>query len=290
MMTSPWKPWYCYRPSQIVRRIGRGMSRRPTGPVTTRLPWGCLIEVDPGETIGRAIWMTGVYDLAVTEMLFRLTKPGSLAVDAGANIGYMAGVMAVRAGREGRVVAFEPHPVVAEQLRANAKLAGSLAGSALIEVRQTALSSSVGTARLHLPETQAENNGLAFLGPGEGGVEVPTETLDAVVGDRRVGVMKLDVEGHEAAVLDGSHELLSTGRITHLVFEEHRGINSEVCRILIRHGYHLFQIGWRLRGPEIQPADRPAICRAYEAPSFLATVEPDAVRVAVRTRGWEVYR
>ena len=96
------KPWYFHRPGQLLRRLWSGLVGLPSAPVVVLLPWGVELEVDPRETIGRAIWTTGIYDLAVSETLFRLTRSGDLVVDAGANIGYMSGLLAVRAGVTGR--------------------------------------------------------------------------------------------------------------------------------------------------------------------------------------------
>src|ERR1700682_4087610 len=95
------KPEYVYRPKQFYLRVVRGF-RRETRCVDLRLPWGTSIYVHPEHHIGRAIWHLGLYDLAVTEALWRLVDSGELAVDIGANIGYMTGVMAVRAGASGR--------------------------------------------------------------------------------------------------------------------------------------------------------------------------------------------
>jgi FkbM family methyltransferase len=89
----------------------------------------------------------GVYDLPVTETLWRLTELGDLGVDAGANIGYTASVLAVRAGPAGLVVAFEPHPVLRAELAANiARWAGCAAVP--VDVRGCALSAAPGTLAL----------------------------------------------------------------------------------------------------------------------------------------------
>src|SRR4051794_35687867 len=107
------KPHFVFRPQQFPRRL----STRDPG--EARLPWGLRIGFDPGEMHGSAILRTGLLDLAVSEALFRLTEPGARTVDAGANIGHMTSILALRAGRSGSVVAFEPHPATARMLRRN---------------------------------------------------------------------------------------------------------------------------------------------------------------------------
>ena len=70
---NPFKPWFVYRPGQLVRRAGRAVFP-PRNPVqVVPLPWGCSLEIDTRETIGRAVWTAGVYDLAVVEAV---TTPG----------------------------------------------------------------------------------------------------------------------------------------------------------------------------------------------------------------------
>src|SRR5580704_10103514 len=74
------KPEYVFRPRQLLRRFGP----RPKGPddiAEVLLPWGLPFRIRPQEVLGRAIWNTGVYDLAVSEALWRLTDPGETVVD-----------------------------------------------------------------------------------------------------------------------------------------------------------------------------------------------------------------
>ena len=112
------KPEYVFRPSQIIRRLQREFQiARESEEVV--LPWGLPIRVFPNETIGSCIWRTGVHDLVASEALWRLLDPGETAVDIGANIGYMTGLMARRAGPRGRVIALEPHPDIFAELQRN---------------------------------------------------------------------------------------------------------------------------------------------------------------------------
>jgi FkbM family methyltransferase len=284
------KPWYFHRPGQLLRRLWGGLRGLPTASVVVPLPWGVGLEVDPREAIGRAIWTTGVYDLAVSETLFRLTRPGDLAIDAGANIGFMTGLMAVRAGPGGRVIAFEPQPVLAGQLRGNVARIAQRPGAAEVEVRQTGLSDVAGTARLIPPTDASANHGLAHIGTGEGGWEIVTERLDDVIGDATVGVLKVDVEGHESAVLAGAAGLLGRRAIRHVVFEDHAGAGSDVQKTLTAFGYRVFSLGWRLRGPVLGDPAGPPVCQPYEAPSYLATADPAEVDRVMGRPGWDALR
>jgi FkbM family methyltransferase len=281
-LPNPLKPWFLYRPRQLLRRVMRAL-RPPADPIqVVTLPWGCELEIDTRETIGRSVWTAGVHDLAVVEVLARLADPALLAIDAGANIGAMTGALASRAGE---VWAFEPHPEVFRTLEANIRRFAGLPGFAPTRAFDLALSDADGEARLESPEGFAANRGLGRLTAG-GGIPVRTTRLDGLLGERAVGVMKVDVEGHELAVLRGAVDALAAGRVRHVVFEDHGGSDSPVCRLLKELGFELFGIGWRLRGPLLVPVAGSGANRRYEAPSYLATRQAEGALGACRPRGW----
>ena len=125
-----WKPWFVYRPSQILRRLRPPALDRSSQYPAIETAWGLQIHAHPSRAIGHCLLTTGVFDLAVSEVLVRLidgrrpgraplqvvlgsarTAPrpdgaGPLVVDAGANIGYMTVLMAAAAGPRGRVLSF----------------------------------------------------------------------------------------------------------------------------------------------------------------------------------------
>lgn len=284
-MRSLWKPWYVARPRQLARRLGQLVSAPPTGLVSVTLPWGVTVRVNPAETIGRAVWTTGVYDLAVCEALWRLLPAAGAAVDAGANVGVLTTLLAAKAGPAGRVEAFEPHPLLAERLRENV---GPLPR---VTVHELALSDRVGVARFVTPPDFATNEGVGRLADGDpgDGFDVPTATLDGLFPGDRFDVLKLDVEGHEAAALRGAHGVMARGAIRHVVFEDHAIATSTAVGILHATGYTLMQLGWALRGPVTAPLSAPRLCRSYEAPSYLATLDPAGAAALLAPRGWRVY-
>jgi FkbM family methyltransferase len=214
-------------------------------------------------------------------------------VDAGANVGYMTGILAARSGPDGRVLAFEPNPLVLPRLRANVARFSQRPGTAPIEIFPLALSDSTGTARLATPQGFGANNGIGFLTTNEvvgaATVNVETRRLDDILSSANVAVMKLDVEGHERAVLSGSDRLLASHRIRHIVFEEHMGATSETSQMLTARGYTLFQIGWQMSGPVLTRPDTPNVCRSYESPSHLATLDVECAVNACSRPGWAVF-
>ena len=95
-------PPYIFQPLQVLKRLRLEYLWRFRREAYVALPWGLPIKIDPQEAIGHNIASQGLYELGVTETLWRLTELGDLAVDAGANIGYMASVLGVRVGPKGK--------------------------------------------------------------------------------------------------------------------------------------------------------------------------------------------
>jgi hypothetical protein len=138
------KPYYVWRPQQLVRRVTGTVRLDPsTGLADVGLPWGGTIACWPHEAVGSGLARTGVHELAASEILARLGAPGEFVVDAGANVGYMTALLAWRVGQSGRVLAFEPHPTVAEVLRRTARVGATL-GWAPTELRQLAIPDHLG--------------------------------------------------------------------------------------------------------------------------------------------------
>jgi FkbM family methyltransferase len=287
------KPWYVWRPWQLVRRVSVAMRAPRPGYTALPVAWGISVIADPAKTIGRSVATTGIFDLAVSEVLARLIRPGDTVVDAGANVGYMTLLSAVAAGRSGRVLAWEPHPELFSVLERNVAALRSRQNVAQIAIRSAALGATAGYANLIVPAHMQANDGVCYIGTvsdSTRAIRVAAETIDLAVGDSAIAVMKLDVEGTELDVLAGARRALEDGRVTHLVFEDHVGLDSAVCRFLVAHGYRIFSIGWSVRG--LQLGDDPHVCAAaaYEAPSFVATLQPEQVQEACRSHGWMTLR
>lgn len=292
-LTAVWKPWYVYRPHQLARRLASSIAAPERGHRLMPVSWGVELWADPTEHVGRSIYTTAVFDLAVSEVLFRLIEPADLSIDAGANLGYMSLIAAVRSGARGRVMAFEPNPHVAEWLEKNIEHARKQYEIAPVELHRTALGAVVGTATLVLPDMSAANDGLAHIADerkqqraGGDVVQVDVATVDQLLGAGSAGVMKIDVEGYEHQVLEGAAHALRTHRIRHVVFEDHHGAGSKAMSMLRAAGYEVFSIGWSMRGPVLAPAVDGSLATAFEAPSYLATIEAPAAQNACAPAGW----
>jgi len=161
--------------------------------------------------------------------------PGDCFVDIGSHVGKYA----VRASRMYRqVIAFEPNPKTCRILRANI----ALNKVKNVKVHQVALSNKTGTATFYegkRPSSSGLDQPVKEYLKGTI-VKVRTETLDKL--ETRPSLIKIDTEGHELPVLEGS---LKTLKACHpkLVVEIHRPDDIQSIRHLLSTcGYENFRV------------------------------------------------
>ncbi|MFL5344231.1 MAG: FkbM family methyltransferase, partial [Hyalangium sp.] len=168
------RPYYVYRPAQVLRRARLALAPYPSS-ATVELPWGLDLTVDPREALGAIVLRNAVYEIAVSEAIYRLSDPGELAIDVGANIGYMTSILAARTGPSGTVIACEPHPALFDLLSRNVeRWTASSSPLPPINTLQLALSDRSGKGQLSVPPEFAVNRGTAALADDqvEGAIEV----------------------------------------------------------------------------------------------------------------------
>jgi len=207
-----------------------------------RTRFGVRFECDLRDKVPRAIYYTG-FDRRDCRALRRIIRPGSVILDAGANVGYFTLLFAKWLRGKGVVHSFEPFPETARRFERNLELNPGL--RPLVRLHRSALSDFVGKMRMSVPDQG--NQGCNFLSPS-GETEVEVTTLDSFCeGERieRVDLIKIDVEGSEVALLRGAEKFIRRLRPV-LVIEVNQSTLQRFgysSRDLIEHigqyGYHL---------------------------------------------------
>lgn len=288
------RPEYVFQPKRFVRRI---LERRiqTEGPETVELPWGVPMEVDSSEAIGRILSHHGIFEMPVVEALFRLVDSCDLVLDVGANIGYMSAV-ALAAGAR-RVISFEPHPMLYGRLVRNKdRWSKDPRFTGRLETHQQAISFENGRAKLFVPGTTfAGNNGLASLERSAdrdvcAQVEVATVTLDAVIKELRcsVGVLKIDIEGHESYAFQGATRSLAAEGIRDIIYEDFGGLESDASRLLVGHGYKIFGLRSSVLGPVLQERLENR-SREIGYRNLIATVDPERLKARMSGAGYRCF-
>lgn len=238
-------------------------------------------------SISLQLWLHPPRVPGALEQLFRrYLREGDTVVDVGANIGLYTMIASVAVGAGGHVHAIEPDPRIAGYLRGNLRLNRT----ANVTTHNVALGARAGSLRFS-DQGQDDRNCVVEHGPGR---DVPVVRLDALpIGAPDIALLKIDVEGYEAFVLDGATALLP--RVACVVletWERHFASYGYSCpdvhARLQAHGFRLF----RLAGDawvEVEPGyvstscedlvgvrDADAfeartgltLCRHHQAPSF----------------------
>ena len=178
-------------------------------------------------------------------------KRGAAFIDVGAHIGTHT-VYALRTGAFARAVAFEPEPRNARLLAMNVEVNHM---SERVTIVRKAAGAVAGTQVLHL---HPRNTGAHALGgapsiDGTGSLAVPVvrvedELRTLGLSPDEVGLVWVDVEGHEPQVLDGLAGLMA--HAVPLGFEltpsrYGRETQQRLCELLARHYTTLHSLGRR---------------------------------------------
>jgi FkbM family methyltransferase len=271
-------------PRPILDRALRGLSRlSPTGrgmlqcvQLAKRLyprkhwsgvfatPEGLALDLDLS-TYPDCCMAFGLYELTTARLIKRLLRPGDHFVDGGANLGYFTLLAAKQVREAGRVDAFEPAPANHQRLRENLE---RNALSACVQLHRQALAEQAGQAALHVYNEAGRNHGEASLYEEAGvvleTVTVSTARMDQVLADTTPRLIKLDLEGAEAAALRGMEGLLQVANPPAIIMEfsqaraeatDHTPLEAVNQLQAIAPAYQVHRIGWRVTRVNDPPRD-----------------------------------
>lgn len=174
------------------------------------------------------------------DILEPYVKHGAVAVDVGANVGFITGLLSRLVGPSGAVHSFEPSPTT------HRKLAALVAQNNFMNVttHNVGCSDHEDELRLNLMESSG-NSSLRSADEIAGNVKevqvVKVVVLDEYLGERlsRLDIIKIDTEGFEDRVLNGARQLLR--RFKPVVYIElaatFRDSSERAVRILKEEGY-----------------------------------------------------
>jgi len=221
-----------YQPEERVTRVTTAAGDTFVADLSSALEW--------------QLWAFGSFEKHFAELFSYLVRPGDRCVDVGANVGIHAVRLAKLVGRDGEVIAFEPDPDLVRRTHRNI----ALNGLANVRIVSAAASDQAGEMQLYRPSPWDTNRGRASLMHHRylTGVRttVPVVTIDDVCAGEPVTLIKIDVEGHEAAVVRGAADTIAR-HAPAIVFEYapemlHDIVAQTPYGWLAARGYEIFRI------------------------------------------------
>ena len=201
--------WNHFWPFKIGKEMPNRLLARATNMGLVRPIWfefrpGLWMQLDIRELVQETLLLEGIWEPKTTRYLCDSLSSGAVFLDIGANAGYFSLLASRCVGESGKVLAVEPNPAMAKQLRQNTERNGLTN----IAIAETACSDSIEVRDLYVGN--AYNTGNSSLSRDNlawtKSVKVTCTTVDLLVEThhlQRVDLVKIDVEGAELQVLRG---------------------------------------------------------------------------------------
>lgn len=162
---------------------------------------GITYDLDLSEVIDRSIFLGG-WEPETVHFLRSTIQSGDVVIEVGANVGAHTLILAERVGAQGSVYAFEPTEFARAKLETNLRLNPKLAGRIVVRTELV-------TNHEHATPNLSLRSSFPVDGPGR-----PDEMIDArsmALDDlqlSRLDLLKIDVDGYDYKVLQGSTAII----------------------------------------------------------------------------------
>ena len=244
----------------------RGLLREDESsrPILTALPDFQIYSASDDAAVGCHV-RAGSYEPEVAACFRRILQPGMGVLDIGANIGFFTMLSAALVGPGGHVLAIEPNGRNVRLLEASRRVNGF----SQVTVAQLAAGAETGVLSLH----RSHSNGTASQPGADIAALLGAETVgcvrpDALVtAERRIDLIKVDVEGAEYLALSGCSAIIRRDRPA-LISEFSPGLMPGISGIsgpaylawLVGQGYALSLV---MPDGGLQPEDAEGVMAAY---------------------------
>lgn len=187
--------------------------------------------------IGRSIELYGEFSEKEVALFKQVCKKNATVVEIGANIGTHTQAFSKMVGESGRVYAFEPQRIVFQTLCAN------LALNSILNVEAFAIALGDEEGFVLLPDIVYDKEG------NFGGIEfdkfstgrkIPKVKLDDFLKVDRVDFIKIDVEGMEKEVIDGSVSIIKRFKPILYVENDRREKSASLIETIKNLDYNIF--------------------------------------------------
>lgn len=236
---SPFVDRFIYGPGLFPQSVAREAVRA-----------GCRMQLDLHEQVSRMIYFLGSHEPMETALVERILQPDWVVIDIGAQIGFYTLLVAHKLDpSEGHVYSVEADPRTYQRLRYHVMT------NELHHVTVTNRAIGETSGMVDFFPGPSHNTGLSTVldrGCGAVPTTVSQITLDELVHEyelRKCDLIKIDVEGAEAAVVNGGLETLRRFRPRLLLefnaamLERAGSSPTDLATTLQQLGYKLYDLG-----------------------------------------------
>jgi FkbM family methyltransferase len=208
---------------------------------------GDQFDADLSSFLEWYLYAFGAFEEHFAELFGHLIGPGDRCIDVGANIGVHTIRLAKLVGSHGEVIAIEPDAELAQRTRQNVAI-NELSNATVLVAAAT--DHAVKNLRLYRPSAGDTNKARASLLEhayltGDAAT-VPGVTVDEV-GGGPVRLIKIDVEGHESAVVAGAAMTIARDRPS-VIFEYAPELLTSQSQSpfgwFADQGYEMYRVRW----------------------------------------------
>lgn len=189
--------------------------------------------------------MHRLYEPETSKFIVKTLKKGDTFIDIGANNGYFSLMASILVGSTGKVYAFEPTPDSFKRLQTNVHINKFKN----IKLFECALGDKVGKIKLNISKKEDGQNSIADIVDKKESIDVEVRRLDDILKDKKVNLIKIDVEGYEKEVFKGAIKTIKNNSNIKIVFENNpelmilRGLNpSYLLHFFKRLGFEVHKI------------------------------------------------
>jgi FkbM family methyltransferase len=226
----------------------------PTAPAPTSPPLekmlvkarhGMFVVIPEDLIVSLSLLYYGEYHEHEWQFVRRFLNVSQVIVDAGANLGTFTVPFSKTVGTYGKVISFEPQPVIHGCLKETIAL-NKLEN---VDLHRKCLGSEPGEIEIYEPDYTKPGNfsGLPFreityneVHFTQNLIRTPVVTLDSILNGSRMDFLKIDVEGMEIDVLKGGEQAIAKHKPV-IYTENNRPLKSPaLISFLQKHGYKMW--------------------------------------------------
>lgn len=187
--------------------------------------------------VGKSLEVYGEYSEHESELFSDIVKAGSMVLEIGANIGSQTVLLSRLVGDDGLVYAFEPQPLIFQNLAANISI------NSLKNVRVFPFACGSNNGSIHVPHVdycQSGNFGGVSMHKSAG-EQVSLVRLDSWLDtNHSISLIKIDVEGMEQDVILGLNDTINKHKPILFVENDRKEKSKQLIELLWALGYQCY--------------------------------------------------